>query len=87
MDISQILKVHFDPLYKYKDDQWAIRTANSWNHIGFNTSNSKSKCLHVYHQKEIKLSLPWIIQNIVDPLHRENPTYCMHVNKLVLNCD
>ena len=21
-----------------------------------------------------------------DPLHRENPTYCMHVNKLVLNC-
>ena len=29
MDISQILKVHFDSLYKYKDDQWAIKTANS----------------------------------------------------------
>ena len=29
MDISQILIVHFDSLYKYKDDQWAIRTANS----------------------------------------------------------
>ena len=23
------LKVHLDSLYKYKDNQWAIRTANS----------------------------------------------------------